>query len=117
MGKVLAIIFLIVFAWFAVPRIAQAQWFAPTAYPSYWWGAPVYSYPQQVHNRGWGWFSVGFGGGSVPGYISPGGYVSGYIPPTGGFFGNAGWGQGWNAGWNGGWGAFGGANVYNGYIW
>lgn len=76
MGKVLAIIFLFVFAWFAVPKIAQAQWFAPTLYPNYWWGQPVYNYPPQVAQRGAGWFSFIWGGqpsfsaGYTPGWGS-----------------------------------------------
>ncbi len=31
MGKVLAIVFLIVFVWWAAPLFARGEWFAPTA--------------------------------------------------------------------------------------
>lgn len=105
MGKILAIVFLVVFAWFAVPRLAQAQWFAPTLYPSSWWGQQVYNYPPVVQNRGWGWFSFNVWGGQPS-------FQAGYTPLWGA--------QNWNGGWgntlpyNGGWGA---ANAYNGYIW
>lgn len=61
MGKILAIVFLVIFAWFAVPRLAQAQWFAPTLYPASWWGAPLYDYSPRLGQQGYGWFGFGFG--------------------------------------------------------
>ena len=90
MGKIIAIVFLVIFAWFAVPRLAQAQWFAPTLYPSYWWGAPAYNYQPAVHNRGWGWFNFSLWGGQPS-------FHGGYTP---------GWGGGWSTQvlpYNGGW--------------
>lgn len=88
MGKILAILFLIVFAWFAIPKIANAQWFAPTAYPNYWWGQPMYDYSPRASQQGYGWFSFNFLGGRTsvnagyqPGY---GNYYigNGYVQPT-----------------------------------
>ncbi len=87
MGKILAIIFLVVFAWFAIPHIAKAQWISPTLYPSYWWGAsPVYQYDPVTANRGYGWFSLNIFGGRPAvqaGYIAPQPMYSGYSYYTG----------------------------------
>ena len=57
MGKVLAIIFLAVFVWYAGPILKQGLWFAPTLYPEYWWGEDVYDYTPAVASDGYGWFS------------------------------------------------------------
>lgn len=88
MGKILAIVFLIVFAWFAIPRIAQAQWFAPTAYPNYWWGEPVYDYSPRVAQQGYGWFSVNFWSGRT---AINAGYQSNYNNYNGGYYNNVGY--------------------------
>lgn len=57
MGKIIAIIFLAVFAWYAVPLLARGIWIAPTAYPDYWWGPDIYQYDAQVAQDGSGWFN------------------------------------------------------------
>lgn len=57
MGKILAIIFLGFFAWYAVPVILRGIWFAPTFYPDYWWGPSVYDYDEAVARDGGGWFN------------------------------------------------------------
>lgn len=57
MGKILAIIFLCVFAWYAIPVLAKGVWIAPTMYPSDWWGQDVYHYNPQVAQDGYGWFN------------------------------------------------------------
>ncbi len=57
MGKVLAIIFLVVFFWYAIPIVGQAIWIAPTAYPNDWWGQSIYPYDSQVAQDGYGWFN------------------------------------------------------------
>lgn len=88
MGKILAIIFLIVFAWVAIPKIAQAQWFAPTLQPSYWWGDPIYTYQQQTAQRGYGWVNVNFWRGQPS-------INAGYQPSySGGYYGNTYYGGG-----------------------
>lgn len=77
MGKILAIVFLIVFAWFAVPKIAEAQWITPTLYPSYWWGQPIYNYPSITAQRGYGWARLDIWNGQPSiqaGYHSGAGY-------------------------------------------
>lgn len=63
MGKILAIILVVVVLWFGIPKIAQAQWFAPTLYPRYWWGSPVYDYQPQSRQQGYGWFNLSFWNG------------------------------------------------------
>ena len=55
MGKILAIIFLVVFAWFAIPQLAKGLWFAPTLYPDSWWGEHIVEYEPQVASQGFGW--------------------------------------------------------------
>jgi hypothetical protein len=89
MGKILAIVFLVIGAWFAVPKIAQAQWFAPTLYPNYWWGQSVYNYPPQVAQRGYGWFNINFWGGqpSIQAGYTPG-WNTYYTPPTQYYYGS-----------------------------
>lgn len=68
MGKILAIIFLCVFAWYSLPLLAQGIWFSPTFYPDYWWGEPVYEYDPQVASDGGGWFNFDLRkGGAGPG--------------------------------------------------
>lgn len=57
MGKILAIVFLCVFAWYAIPVLRSGIWIAPTYYPSDWWGEPVYDYNPQVADQGYGWFN------------------------------------------------------------
>jgi hypothetical protein len=57
MGKILAIVFLCVFVWYAVPILKQGVWFSPTLYPTDWWGEPIYEYEPQVAQDGYGWFS------------------------------------------------------------
>lgn len=58
MGKILAIIFLCVFFWYAVPIVKQGLWIAPTAYPQDWWGGEdIYNYNPQVARDGYGWFN------------------------------------------------------------
>ena len=57
MGKVLAIIFLVVFCWYAVPILSKGIWIAPTAYPDYWWDEQPFGYTPQVAQQGYGWFS------------------------------------------------------------
>ena len=46
LGKVIAVIGLILFVWWAYPLLARGEWFAPTPLPPGWWGlaqAPEYS--------------------------------------------------------------------------
>lgn len=57
MGKVLAIIFLVAFVYYAGPVIKQGIWYSPTLYPEYWWGPDVYNYDQGVARDGGGWFN------------------------------------------------------------
>ena len=58
MGKVLAIIFLVVFAWYAVPILSRGIWIAPTAYDTEsWWGDQPFTYDPQVAQAGYGWFN------------------------------------------------------------
>lgn len=57
MGKILAIIFLAVFAWYALPIMARGIWVSPTLYPSSWWGEPIYDYSTEVAKYGYGWFN------------------------------------------------------------
>ncbi len=57
MGKVLAIIFLIAFVWYAGPLLKSGIWYSPTMYPDYWWGEDVYEYDDQVAKEGGGWFN------------------------------------------------------------
>jgi len=64
MDKVLAIVFLIVFVWLAIPRIAQVEWIAPTAVPPNSWttqydtsgNAEALANPPE----GFGWFHFDF---------------------------------------------------------
>lgn len=56
MGKVIAIIFLVVFAWYSIPLLIQGLWISPTLYPDGWWGEDVYRYNDQVASDGYGWF-------------------------------------------------------------
>lgn len=58
MGKIIAIIFLVVFAWYSVPLLARGIWIAPTAYPNDWWGSDIYQYDLQVAHEGSGWFNI-----------------------------------------------------------
>ncbi|MBP6857760.1 MAG: hypothetical protein KBC11_01005 [Candidatus Pacebacteria bacterium] len=57
MGKIIAIIFLAVFAWYALPIMAKGIWVSPTMYPTDWWGDDVYDYNPQVATDGYGWFN------------------------------------------------------------
>ncbi len=57
MGKIIAIIFLAVFAWYALPIMAKGIWVSPTMYPTDWWGDDVYDYNPQVAQDGYGWFN------------------------------------------------------------
>ncbi len=57
MGKILAIIFLCVFGWYAIPLLVRGIWISPTMYPDYWWGEHVYDYNPQVASDGYGWFN------------------------------------------------------------
>lgn len=57
MGKIIAIVFLVVFAWYAIPFLAKGIWISPTMYPSDWWGQNTYNYDSQVAQDGYGWFN------------------------------------------------------------
>lgn len=93
MAKILAIIFLVVVAWFAIPQIAKAQWFAPTLYPSYWWGDQFLGYESTTGARGYGWFDFDFWSNRPAPYTgysptlrqSP---IHTSIAPSGGYYGN-----------------------------
>ena len=58
MGKIIAIIFLVVFFWYAIPLASQGIWISPTLYPDSWWGQDIYEYNPQVAKDGYGWFQV-----------------------------------------------------------
>jgi hypothetical protein len=57
MGKILAIVFLVVFVWYAIPLLGRGIWFSPTMYPNDWWGDHPYNYDPQVASDGYGWFN------------------------------------------------------------
>ena len=57
MGKIIAVIFLVIFAWYSIPLLAQGMWLAPTMSPDYWWGPDMYEYHPQVAADGYGWFT------------------------------------------------------------
>ena len=57
MGKIIAVIFLVVFVWYSIPLLSRGIWIAPTAYPDYWWGQGIYEYDPQVASEGYGWFN------------------------------------------------------------
>ncbi len=62
MGKILAIIFLVLFAWVSYPHLTRGEWIAPTALPPGWWGlaqAPEYTYMSEPP-QGYGWFRFDF---------------------------------------------------------
>lgn len=96
MGKFLVIVFLIVFAFWAYPHVAQAQWFAPTPTPSYWWGnsygSEYYAYPGTTYqsslygSKNAGWFSFNFWSPKANvnvGYTSyPSYYPTSYYPSS-----------------------------------
>jgi hypothetical protein len=59
MGKLLAIVFLIVFVWFAVPHLRRGEWLAPTAISPDWQGlTPTYGLASPP--EGYGWFRFDF---------------------------------------------------------
>ncbi|MEO5646071.1 MAG: hypothetical protein ABIQ91_01190 [Candidatus Paceibacterota bacterium] len=75
MGKILAIVFLILFIWVAIPHIAKGEWIAPTAIaPNSWlagnsynnqlanasFGAPEVSKAAASPVQGYGWFHFDF---------------------------------------------------------
>lgn len=64
MTQVLAIIFLVLFVWVAVPHIARGEWLAPTAMPYDHW-AHAYAIPGSremlaTPPEGYGWFRFDF---------------------------------------------------------
>lgn len=80
MAKVLAIIFLVVFAFWAYPHIANAEWFAPAPTPNYWWGNSYGTTYNNRQNAGWvqfdfwnrrGQVSAGYGNGYNYPYQQP----------------------------------------------
>ena len=60
MGKVLAIIFVIIFIWWAIPHFARGEWIAPTAIaPDSWvteWDKTGYASALATPPQGYGWF-------------------------------------------------------------
>ena len=58
MGKILAVVFLVVFFWYAIPILSQGIWFSPTMYPNDWWSNEnIYNYSPQVASDNFGWFN------------------------------------------------------------
>ncbi len=62
LGKVIAVIFVILFLWVGYPHFARGEWIAPTAIsPGNWWLAqtPQYRYLGKP-TQGYGWFRFDF---------------------------------------------------------
>lgn len=58
MGKIIAIIFVIVFIWVSYPHFARGEWLAPTAVPPGYWGleyTPELTYLSRPP-QGYGWY-------------------------------------------------------------
>jgi hypothetical protein len=64
MGKILAIVFLILFVWLAIPRIVQGEWLAPTAIaPNSWvvqYDTTGLAEASAAPAAGFGWFHFDF---------------------------------------------------------
>lgn len=70
MGKILAIVFLLLFIWVAIPHLKQGEWIAPTAVmPNSWITQPNYASDPRVTEvaaasaspiQGFGWFHFDF---------------------------------------------------------
>jgi hypothetical protein len=64
MGKILAIVFILLFVWVAVPHLKQGEWIAPTAIaPNSWvvaYDDTGYAAASATPIQGYGWFHFDF---------------------------------------------------------